>query len=683
MHMRTTVLSTLLAVACMVVPNSHSAVANSGLDLAGMDKMAAPGDSFNQYVSGAWAKATEIPADKSSVSPGSDLSDKTRKQIVDLISDLAKKKNPSGSSAQKVGDYYAAYMDENTIEARGLTPLKSQFAAIASIADRKQLSTEIGRTLRADVDALNNTDFYTENLFGFWITQGLDDPNHIYAYLLQGGLGLPDRDYYVSTSPKMADLRERYHAHLAATFKLAGLPDEAARAERVFALEMKMAQAHATRTESEDVHLAARWQRADLDAKAPGLDWNALLAAAEMKDLKTLYVWHQKAITGLSKLAASEPLDSWKDWLTFHAINHNAHFLPKAIAEENFSFYGRTLTGALQDRPRWQNGADETSGALGDDLGKLYVERHFPAETKKQVQSMVSDLKKAFAKRIDKLTWMSPETKAKAKDKLRTLKVGVGYPDKWEMDRKLKISRDDAFGNRERAELSRYHQQLAKLHKKPDQGEWWMPPQLVNAVNLPLQNALNFPAAILQPPYFDATADAAHNYGSLGAIIGHEISHSFDDQGSLFDAQGRFINWWTKDDFAHFEAAGHALAAQYDQYKPFPDLAINGHQTLSENIADLAGLATAYDAYQISLGGKPAPVLDGFTGDQRFFISYGQSWRSKTREAKMRMQIATDGHAPAEYRSETVRNLDAWYDAFAVKPDQKLYLKPEARVRVW
>jgi predicted metalloendopeptidase len=313
----------------------------------------------------------------------------------------------------------------------------------------------------------------------------------------------------------------------------------------------------------------------------------------------------------------------------------------------------------------------------------MYVERYFPPESKAKLQGLVNNLVQAFGVRIDSLTWMSPQTKTKAKEKLATLRVGVGYPDKWQDYSSLQVTKDDAFGNEERAELFDYHRHLAKLHQPVDRSEWWMTPQTVNAVNLPLQNALNFPAAILQPPYFDAKADAALNYGAIGAVIGHEISHSFDDQGSQFDAEGRLVNWWTKEDFEHFQAAGAALAAQFDTYHPFPDLALNGKQTLSENIADLAGLAVAYDAYRLSLHGQTPPVMQGMSADQRFFISFGQSWRTKTRDAALRTQIATDGHAPAQYRVETVRNLDAWYTAFSVTSDQKLYLDSKNRVRVW
>ncbi len=334
-------------------------------------------------------------------------------------------------------------------------------------------------------------------------------------------------------------------------------------------------------------------------------------------------------------------------------------------------------------RARWQRGVDFTSGALGEAVGKAYVTKYFPPETKARVQAMVGDLVKAFGARIDALTWMSPETKAKAKDKLRTLRVGVGYPDAWRDYSSLDIRKDDALGNLERSSLFDYHYHLAKLGKPVDRGEWWMTPQTVNAVNLPLQNALNFPAAFIQPPFFDAAASDAYNYGSMGAVIGHEISHSFDDQGSQFDADGRLANWWTKADLDHFKAASEALARQFDAYHPFPDLAVNGHQTLSENIADVAGLSVAYDAYRLSLASHPVADWQGFTPDQQFFLSFGQSWRDKERDASLRQRVTADGHAPDEYRADAVRNLDAWYAAFQIQAGQRLFLAPADRVRVW
>jgi predicted metalloendopeptidase len=654
----------------------------AGIDLEGIDKSVAAGDDFNAYANGGWLKATPIPADKASYGILAVLADETRARTRTQIEEAANAPAGSGDT-RKIGDYYASFMDEAGIESKGIAPLKAQLDAIAAIADRHALARALGGRLRADVDVLNNTNLETENLFGVWVTQGLTDASHSYPYLLQGGLGMPDRDYYVSPAPHMAELRKEYQAHVAVMFQLVGLSDAAGRAARVFALETKMAGVHATRVESEDVHGAVSWKREELEAKAPGLDWATLLDAAGLKDVPVFIIWHPKAVPGLSALAAKEPLDVWKDWLTFHTIEKAATYLPKAFVEERFHFHGKVLSGIPELRPRWQRGVDVTSGSLGEAVGKVYVERYFPAETKAKVQAMVGDIVKAFATRIDALAWMAPETRAKAKRKLETLKVGVGYPDKWVSYSGLEIVKGDALGNAERAELFEYRRQLAKLQQPVDRGEWWMTPQTVNAVNLPLQNALNFPAAIIQPPYFDVQADAAHNYGSMGAIIGHEISHSFDDQGSQFDAEGQMANWWTKDDFEHFKAAGRGLAAQFDAYHPFPDLAVNGNQTLSENIADVAGLLAAYDAYRLSPGGKADAVKDGLTGDQRFFISYAQSWRAKVRDAELRREIATDGHAPDQYRAVTVRNVDAWYDAFGVSNGQKLYLAPAQRVRVW
>jgi predicted metalloendopeptidase len=431
------------------------------------------------------------------------------------------------------------------------------------------------------------------------------------------------------------------------------------------------------------VHNAASWKREELSTRAPGLDWAAFLEAAALQKEPRLFVWQPKATVGLAGLVGSERLDTWKDWLTYHAIEHAAPWLPKAFVAERFAFYSKTLNGTPQQRERWRRGVDFTNDALGEAVGKLYVQRYFSPEAKAQAQAMCDNLVKAFGRRIDALDWMSPQTRTRATEKLATLKIGVGYPDAWRDYSTLQVVRGDALGNADRALLFEYDRNLSKLGKSPDRSEWWMTPQTVNAVNLPLQNALNFPAAMLQPPYFDPTGDPALNYGAIGAVIGHEVSHSFDDQGSQFDAQGRLSNWWTKDDFAHFKATSEKLAAQFDGYKPFPDLGVNGHQTLGENIADVAGLSVAYDVFKLSLGGKPASARQGFTGDQRFFISFAQSWRQKLREAALRNDIISNEHAPAEYRVDTVRNLDAWYAAFQVKPGEKLYLAPADRARIW
>ena len=676
-----------LLIACtfsgMVACSGRKPEQSADIDLAGMDKSVSPGDDFNEYTNGGWLKATPIPQDKSSYGQDAILTDETRKRTVALIEGAAQPGASPSPDVRKVGDFYTTFMDEAAIESKGISPLKPQLDLFAAIQDRSALARAIGGRLRADVDPLNNTNFETRNLFGIWVTQGLEDPSHSFPYVLQGGLGMPDRDYYLSPSPHMTELRKQYLAHVEAMLNLAGFTDPANRAARIFALETEMAKVHATRVESEDVHSAVTWKRSDLSAKAPGLDWTALLQAAGLDDAPALIIWHPKAVTGLSALCTSQPLDVWKDWLAFHLIDGAANYLPKAFVDERFNFYGKALSGVPQLRPRWQRGIDFTNAALGDAVGKMYVNRYFPAGTRAKAQAMVADLVKAFAKRIDALTWMSPETKVKAKQKLQTLRVGVGYPDHWRDYAGLEIVKGDALGNAQRAGLFEYRYQLAKLRQPVDRDEWWMTPQTVNAVNLPLQNALNFPAAIIQPPYFDVNADAAHNYGSMGAVIGHEISHSFDDQGSQFDAEGRLANWWTKADFDHFRAAGAALAAQFDSYRPFPDLAVNGQQTLSENIADVAGLMDSHDAYRLSLQDRSDSVKEGFTGDQRFFISFGQSWRSKARDPELRRQIATDGHSPDQYRADTVRNLDSWYAAFSVQPSQKLFLAPDRRVRVW
>jgi predicted metalloendopeptidase len=425
------------------------------------------------------------------------------------------------------------------------------------------------------------------------------------------------------------------------------------------------------------------WSRQDFDARAPGLDWTEFFAAAGLDKQTTFVVWHPGAATGISALVRSQPIATWKDYLTFHAVEHLGNFLPKAFVDERFNFYGKVLTGTPKLRDRWKRAVDATDAALGEAVGKLYVARYFPPANKARVQEVVRNEIEAFRSRIDRLSWMAPQTKEKAKAKLAALIVGVGYPDKWRDYSALEVARGDAFGNAQRSSLFEYRRNLKKLGQPVDRSEWVMNPQLVNAVNLPAMNALNFPAAILQPPYFDPARPAAMNYGSVGAVVGHEISHSFDDQGALFDASGRLHNWWTEEDFAHFKASSAQLVKQYDAYRPFPDLAVNGKLTLSENIADVAGLAAAYDAYQLSLRGAQAPIVQGFTGDQQFFVSFGQSWRQKIREPALRQRIMTDGHSPGEYRADTVRNVDAWYNALAVKPGQALYLSSEERVRVW
>jgi putative endopeptidase len=655
-----------------------------GIAVANIDRSVKPGDDFYQYANGEWIKRTEIPADRAGVGVFSALSDLSNKRTAGLIEEIAKSNPPAGSATRKVADLYNSYMNEDAIEQKGLSPLRPHLEAVAAIRDRRELSRALGESLRADVDALNNTNFHTANLFGLWVAPGFNNSEHYAAYLLQGGLQLPDREYYLSDSEHMRHLRTQYQAHVSAILKLAGFSDTDARAAHILELEHAIAQTHRSLADNEDIHKANNtWTQADFSAKAPGLDWAEYFRGAGISPQESFIVWQPEAFTGESALVASAPLETWKDWLAFHLIEAYAGVLPKALTEERFAFFGKELSGTSQQRPRWQRGVFVVNGLLGDTVGQIYAQRYFSPEAKAQAQAMVANLIAAFRKRIEALAWMDRATKAEAQAKLSTLYVGIGYPETWHDYSSFEVKPDDIFGNLWRGNLADYRREVARLGKPVDRKEWSMTPQTVNAVNLPLQNALNFPAAILQPPFFDPLAPAAVNYGAIGSVIGHEISHTFDTEGSTFDSKGRVRNWWTPADLAHFEAATAQLAAQYDTYKPFPDLSVNGKQTLAENIADVAGISAAYDGYRASLEGKEAPEQDGFSGDQQFFIAFGQNWGSKTREAAQRQQVLTDPHAPAQYRAATARNIDAWYAAFNVQPGEKLYLASPDRVRIW
>lgn len=655
-----------------------------GVDLTFRNFEVKPGDDFEEYANGGWRNRTEIPPDRANTGVTFEVFQKAEKRNADLIREAGAGNPKAGTPLRLIADYYAAFMDTAGIEKRGLDPLKQPLAEIAKIASKTDLARALGKQLRADVDPLNATNMWTENLFGLFVAQGLGDPAHNVPYLLQGGLGMPDREYYVSDDAEMVKTRTAYQTYIGELLKLAGLADSTAKAERIMALEMKMATAHLDRTASSDVHKANNpTTLAELTSQAPGLDWKTYLSAAGLDKEKTFIVWQRDAIIGLSALVASEPIETWKEWMTFHLINQAASQLPPAIDDLSFGFYGKTLQGTPQQRDRWKRAVGAVNNHLGDAVGKVYVEKYFPPSSKAEVQAIVKNLIAAFDKRIDGLAWMAPATKAQAHAKVKTLRVGVGYPEKWRSYDRLVIRPDDPVGNAWRAREWEYHHQTAKLSQPVDKDEWWMTPQTVNAVNLPLQNAMNFPAAYLEAPYFDPKADAAANYASIGATIGHEVSHSFDNLGCEFNAEGKLENWWTPEDQAHFKEGSKRLAEQFSAYEPIPGLHIKGELTLGENIADVAGLAAAYDAYKLSLGGKPLPVVEGLSGDQRFFLAYAQSWRKKVREAALRQQIVTNEHAPDRERAQTVRNLDGWYEAWDVKPGDKQYLAPADRVRLW
>jgi endothelin-converting enzyme/putative endopeptidase len=655
-----------------------------GIVAANIGASVKPGDDFYQYANGAWVERTEIPPDRGRIGVFNTLADLSNKRSADLIEEAAKANAPAGSNVRKIAGLYGSYMDEAAIEAKGLAPLRPHLDAIAAIHDKRELGRALGESLRSDVDALNNTNFHTANLFGLWVAPGFNDSEHYAPYLLQGGLQLPDREYYLADSDRMRDVRTKYQAHISAMLKLAGFTDTDARAGHIVELEHAIAEKHISLAENEDVHKANNtWKQADFTAKAPGLDWAEYFRGAGLSKQVSFIVWQPTAFTGESALVASTSLDTWKDWLAFHLIDAYAGVLPKAFNDERFAFFGKVLSGTPEQRPRWQRGVDLVNGLLGDAVGQIYAQHYFPPEAKAAAQAMVANIVSAFRKRIDALTWMDPKTKAEAQAKLTTLYVGIGYPEAWHDYSAYEVQADDIFGNIWRGSLFEYHQNVARLGLPVDRKEWSMTPQTVNAVNLPLQNALNFPAAILQPPFFDPQAPAAANYGAIGSVIGHEISHTFDTEGSAFDSKGRVRNWWTTADLAHFEASTAKLAAQYDTYKPFADLSVNGKQTLAENIADVAGISAAYDGYRASLAGKTAPTQDGFSGDQQFFIAFGQNYGSKSREATLRQQVMTDPHSPSQFRADTVRNIDSWYSAFDVQPGEKLYLAPPHRVRIW
>ena len=655
-----------------------------GISKAAMDTSVKSGDDFYAYANGNWQRTTEIPADRSSTGAFYTAFLETEKRVRDLVGAIVQKGGEPGTDEGRIAAFYKAYMDRQAIDAAGMKPVAADLARFAAITDKAALSKVLGEQTRADVDPLNATDFGTENLFGIFVTQGLATPGEVIPYMLQGGLGLPEREYYLSADPKMAAIRTEYQAYIEKLLTVAGQSDAAAKAKRIYDLELKIARAHASREQSEDFTQSADvWAKSDFAKKAPGIDWDAYFAAAKLDKAGKFGAYHANAITGLSALVASEPLDAWKDWLTFHQINSHSDVLPSAIDSAHFAFYGTTLAGTPQQRSRDKRALDALNTDLGDAVGRVYAEKYFPASAKAEVGDMVKGIKAAFATRVNGIDWMAPETKKEAIRKVETIVVGVGYPESWRDYGSYSVSADNAYANEVAGQKAEYAHQLAKIGKPMDKGEWWMTPQTVNAVNLPVQNALNFPAGIIQPPFYDPQADAASNYAGIGATIGHELSHSFDSLGADFDSTGTMRNWWTAQDRAAFDKAGKALAAQFDTYEALPGLNLRGEQTLAENISDIAGLAAAYDAYRASLGGKEAPVIGGLTGDQRFFISYAQTWATKMREETLRRQVTTGGHAPGMFRALTVRNLDAWYDAFDVKPGDKLYLPPEKRVTVW
>jgi putative endopeptidase len=638
-----------------------------GFDEAGMDRSVAPGDNFYQYANGTWAKTTPIPADKSNYGMFSMLDDLSRQRTHDILEEA--RKDP----ASKIGGAYASFLDEQSVEAKGLAPIKPWLDQVKALRSKAGYAALVAEADRNGI----------EGPVSFFIDQDDKQPDVYAVNLDQAGIGMPDRDYYLSKDAKLVETSVAYVKHLEKMFALIGEPNGAARAKAIMALETGIARAHWTQADSRDAtKIYNKMTIRELTAKAPGFDFATYLKGVGA-NVDSLIVHQPSAVKGIAALVVATPLSVLKDQLLIRSVESYADFLPAAIDKENFAFYGTILSGTPEQELRWKRAVSFVTGAMGEEVGKVYVARYFPPETKAAADQLVKNVITAMGRRIDRLTWMTPETKAKAHAKLAAFTPKIGYPDRWRDYAGLEIRGDDLFGNAMRARRFNHEYQIGKLGKPIYRWEWHMTPMDVNAYANFGMVEIVFPASILQPPFFDPNADPAVNYGGIGAVIGHELSHHFDDQGAKYNQEGRLSDWWTAEDVKRFNVLEDRLVAQYDAYEPLPGMHIKGRLTLGENSADLAGLNVAYDAYKASLGGKDAPVIDGFIGDQRFYLGFAQVWRRSYREPNLRQRLLTDPHSPSEQRAATVRNLDPWYQAFQPAAGQRLYLAPDQRVRIW
>jgi putative endopeptidase len=672
--MKTLRLSTL-AVLVHLATASFAATPVTGLDRPGFDPAVRAQDDLFHAANGGWIKATEIPADKSEYGSFIQLRDLSDQRARAIVEELAKKQLKAGSVDQKVGAFYATYLDTDTIDKAGLGPIKPTLAEIDAIKTPKDLATWLGK-VQGRVEAP----------IQLYVMADFKNPTMNQALTWQGGLGLPDRDYYLKKEEeRFAKARAAYETYLTTLATLAGLKDPADAARRVMAIEYRIAEAHWDKVENRNpVKIYNPMTVAELAKAAPGLDWATFLQAANLGQVERLSVSQPSTATAVAKLYAEVPLADWKLYFKLRSLDEAGPVLPKAFRDARFAFRGTALTGAKEEKPRWQLGIAQVNGALGEAVGQLYVAKHFPPEYKARMQELVGNLLASYKESIDGLTWMTPATKAQAQAKLAKYMTKIGYPDQWRDYSKLEVRSGDALGNAQRASRFEWNRIAAKAGKPVDRAEWGMTPQTVNAYYNPSLNEIVFPAAILQPPFFDMAADDAVNYGAIGAVIGHEISHGFDDQGSQFDGDGVLRNWWTDDDRKAFEAVGSKLVAQYEGYEPLPGKKLNGKLTLGENIADLSGLQIAYKAYQRSLKGKPAPVIEGYTGTQRFFLGWSQAWREKVREERAMQLLTTDPHSPPEFRANGAAiNHDGFHEAFGTKAGDKMFKAPDERIRIW
>ncbi|TPE62168.1 M13 family metallopeptidase [Sandaracinobacter neustonicus] len=666
--MKSMIVAALAAVSLTAVAHAQTkpTFGSYGFDTPGMDKAVKPGDDFYGFANGTWAKDTPIPADRSNYGMFTLLDDLSKERTKAILDEL--KGKPDSIS----GRAYASYLDQAAVEAKGLAPIQPWLAQVRK-TDKAGYAAMVAEAGRAGI----------RTPFPNYVNQDDKDPETYIINLSQGGIGLPDRDYYLLDTEKMQKTRAAYLAHLTRMLEFAGEKDAATRAQAVLAFETGIAKAHWTRVDSRDADKTYNKRTlTQLQAEAAGFDFAPLLTNAG-KTADVLLVAQPSAVAATAKAIQAAPIGVLRDQMIVRSLEAFANYLPDSVADANFAFYGTELNGTPARQARWKRAVDFTVGSVPDDVSQVYVARYFPPETKAAMDLLVKNVLTAMGHRIDGLAWMQPETKAKAREKLASFTTKIGYPDRWKDYAGLDIRADDLFGNAWRSNQFDMAYDRGKLGTPVRRWEWFMTPMTINAYANPGMNEIVFPAAILQPPFFDPKADPAVNYGAIGAVIGHEISHHFDDQGSKYDATGKLANWWTEQDMARFKALGEKLVTQYNAYEPRPGERVNGALTLGENIGDLAGLAIAYDAWKASLGGKPAPVIDGMTGEQRFFLGWAQIWRRNMREAAARQRLLTDTHAPDPYRVDIVRNFDQWYEAFKPAPDGKLVLKPEERVKIW
>ncbi len=652
-----------------------AAPSRSGIDVSYLDADVRPGDDFFAYVNGKWVEETEMPADKSRYGTFDILRDESQDHVKAIVELSATGDFAKGTDEQKVGDLYKSYLDMDARDARGLEPLQPELERIASISSYEDLAVYFAGANRRGYDMP----------FGIGQNEDMKNPQYYMIYAWQGGLGLPDREYYLNEDDKSAELRDKYVTHIVKMFDLGGFADSVVAADTIMALETRMATAQMRKEDTRD--FASNYSKVPLPGLGelmPKFGWEGYIAETGIGDIDGLVVFMTDYMRALDEIIVDTDLDTWKTYLSWAALNGAAGSLNADLDKQNFDFYGKALSGTEEQREPWRRAVDTVNGNLGEVVGKVYVKNHFPPEAKERMLTLVGNLINAYEKSIKELEWMGEETKAQALDKLYKFTPKIGYPDEWRDYSALDIEGDDLFGNLERATLAEYERQLSRQGGPVDKGEWGMTPQTVNASYSPWANEITFPGAILQPPFFNLEADEAVNYGAIGAVIGHEIGHGFDDTGSTFDGDGVLRNWWTDEDRAEFEKRTGRLVDQYSAFAPFDDLNVNGEFTLGENIGDLGGISIGLLAYKMSLNGEEAPVIDGFTGEQRVFLGYGQIWRAMIRDEELRRRIATDPHSPSTYRANgAVRNVPEFYEAFSVEESDALYLPPEERVKIW